>query len=154
MVPIKEVETMHIRHVDRTELASLISGSRRPWLAAVSDRLLELPDHPRNRILIADDGGQTRAILGLELEWTAGGRLKIATISVLEVDPEGEDRGIGSRLVRFAEDIAHIKGCDHLRLAPGLERWGGGLCRPTLGCDNPERNLSGGFSPRDRRSCA
>ena len=143
-----------IPQIDRSELQSQVSGSLRPWLAAALGRLLELPVHPKSRVLIAVEDGHPRAVLGLELEWALDGRLVRAVIRVLEVDPEHDRRGIGSLLVRFAEGIAHINGCDRVHVAPGLERWGGGQCWLSLGYDDPGFGLSRDITPRFLRSCA
>ncbi len=126
---------MHINQIDRSKLFSRVSGSPEPWWAAVSARLAELPDHPRGRMLAALDGGLVRAILGLELSWAVDGRLRCATIRVLEVDPDFDDRGIGMRLVRFAQGIARINRCNGVHLAPGLEQWESGCCWRAVGCE-------------------
>jgi GNAT superfamily N-acetyltransferase len=145
---------MRIQQIDSSELESPVSGSRRPWLAAAYGRLLELPGHPQSRVLIAVEGRQPRAILGLELVWAVDGRLVRAIIRLLEVDPEHERRGIGSRLVRFAEGIAHINGCERVHVAPGLERWGGGGCWLSLGYDDLGPGLSKDITPRFQQGCA
>jgi GNAT superfamily N-acetyltransferase len=153
MVPIKEVETMHIHQVLRSDLESLTSGCLDPWLVAALERLLLLPDHPWARILVAMDGEVVRAILGLELTWATGDRLKRATISLLEVDPEHVDHGLVTRLIRFAEGITRLHRCDRIHVAPGLERWGGGRCRSSLGYLESLVCRSSGITPRFHRSC-
>ncbi len=145
---------MRIQQIDRSELESPASFLRQPWLAAAYDQLLELPDHPLGRILIVVEGGRTHAILGLELKSAFDDRQHCAIIRVLEVDPEQRRRGIGSRLVRFAEGIAHVNGCDRVQVAPGLEPWGDGRCWLSLGYDHPGRGLSKDIALRVRRSCA
>ena len=145
---------MRIHHTNRNELAALTSDSHRPWLAAACNRLLLLPDYPRSRILFAVDGGLTRAVLGLELKWGAEGRLMCATIGVLEEDPDHDNRGVGARLVRFAEDIAHINGCERLCAAPGLERWNGGRCRLAFSRRIIGRGWPKETTPRTQRGCA
>jgi GNAT superfamily N-acetyltransferase len=145
---------MHIQEIDREEFEPPVRGSHQPWLAAVHSRVRELPDHPQSRVLIAVEGGRVRAVLGLELEWAVDGRLTRAVIRILEVDPEHDRRGIGSRLVRFAEGIARIKGCDRVHVAPGLERWGGGACWPSLGYDDLGPGLSKNITSRFQQSCA
>ena len=145
---------MQILQTDRSELESQVSGSRRPWLTAAYGRLLELPGHPQSRILIAVEVGQPRAVLGLELEWAVDGRLVRAIIRLLEVDPEHDRRGIGSRLVRFAEGIARINGCERVDVATGLERWGGGGCWLSLGYDDLGPGLSKDITPRFLHGCA
>jgi len=145
---------MRIQQIDRTELEPQVSGSRRSWLAAALGRLLELPGHPQSRFLIAVEDGQPLAVLGLELERAIDGRLERAVIRVLEVDPEHDRRGIGSLLVRFAEGIARINGCDRVHVASGLEQWGGGQCWLSLGYDDPGFGLSRDITPRFLRSCA
>ena len=144
---------MRIQHIDRNELASPASGSSQPWLEAAFKRLLTLPNHPRSRILVATEDGRTHAILGLELKWAADGHVKRATIRVLEVDPDHDNRGVGSRLVRVAEDIAHINGCERVCVAPGLERSKDGPCRLTFGRYDVGRGFSRDIIPPIRRSC-
>lgn len=139
---------MRIQHIDHNELASLASRSRRPWLEAACSQLLVLPGHPRSRILAVVDGEWTSAILGLELIWENDGRLKCVTIRVLAVDPDHGGCGVGARLIRFAEDLAHINGCKRLCAAPGLEQWNGGRSRLTTG-----RYDLGRRSSRDNQRC-
>ncbi len=145
---------MQILQIDRSEFESAVAGSRRPWLAAAYGRLLELPGHPQSRVLIAVEEKQPRAVLGLELEWSVNGRLVRAIIRLLEVDPEHARRGIGSRLVRYAEGIARINGCDRVDVAPGLERWGGGGCWLSLGYEDLGPGLSKDITPRFQHGCA
>ena len=145
---------MRIQHIHRSELAGPASETRRPWLESTLDRLLELSDHPRNRVLVAAEGERIHAVLGLELTWTTDGRLEGATIRVLEIDPDYFDRSVGSRLVRVAEDIAHINGCDRVCAAPGLEHWNAGRCRLTFGRYDLGRRASQHGTPPTRRSCS
>lgn len=145
---------MRIQHTHRSELAGRASELRRPWLEAALDLLLGLPDHPRSRILVATEGERIHAVLGLELSWTTAGRLECATIRVLEIDPDHFDPGIGSRLVRVAQDIAHINGCDLVCAAPGLKRWNRGRCRVTFGLDDLGHRVFPDRNPSARRSSA
>ena len=112
---------MRIRHTDLHGLAKAGFGAQTTWLMAACARLRRLPGHPSSRILVAEENGRTRAVLGLRLDWGANGRLDNATICVLSVDPEHDRRGIGSRLVRFAEGIARVHGCSRVDVMPGLE---------------------------------
>ena len=145
---------MRIQHIHRSELAGPASEMRRPWLHATLDRLLQLPDHPGSRVLVAAEAERIHAVLGLELTWTTDGRLECATIRVLEIDPDHFDRGVGTRLVRVAEDIAHIYGCDRVCAAPGLEHWNAGRCRVTFGRYDLGRRAFHHGIPPTRRSCA
>jgi ribosomal protein S18 acetylase RimI-like enzyme len=145
---------MRIQHIDRAELARPAAGGRQSWLDAAWRRLLRLPDHPRSRVLVAAANERIQAILGLELNWAADGRLERATIVVLEIDPEFSDRSAGLKLVRVAQDIAHINGCDRVNLAPDLERWIGGGRRPKFDRPNVSRGSSRNTTPPTRRSCA
>jgi len=145
---------MRIQHIHRSELARPASKQRRPWLEATLDRLLELPGYPRNRILVAAEGELVHAVLGLELTWTTDGRLECATIRVLEIDPDHFDRGIGSRLVRVAEDIAHINGCDRVCAAPGLEHWNTGRYPLTFGRHDLRGRVCQHDAPLTERNCA
>jgi GNAT superfamily N-acetyltransferase len=145
---------MQILQIDRSELESTVSGSCQPWLTAAYDRLLELPSHPQSRVLIAVEEEQPRAVLGLELEWSVNSRLVRAFIRLLEVEPGHARRGIGSRLVRYAEGIARINGCERVHVARGLERWGGGGCWLSLGYDDLGPGLSKDITPRFRCGCA
>ncbi len=144
---------MHIQEIDRSEFESSVSTSRQPWLEAASRRARELAEYPLSRILVAVDEGRTRAVLGLDLYWSLDGRLSRATIRVLEVDPEYDRRGIGARLIRFAEGIARVKGCSLVHVAPGLERWGNGRCWLSLGYDGHGPELAKHITPFLRRGC-
>jgi ribosomal protein S18 acetylase RimI-like enzyme len=130
---------MSIRHAATHELE--IRGPKRPWLEAACALLRRLPDHPHSRVLIAEEDGRPTAVLGLRLMWAGEVRLVKATICVLAVDPEYDRQGMGSRLVRFAEGIARIRGCARVDVAPDLEEWGDGRCWPGLGYFDPGAGL-------------
>jgi len=132
---------MRIRHTDLQELKRSGAERRQGWLRAVCARLRSLPSHPSRRVLVAEEDGQARAVLGLRLFWGANGHLAKAVICVLEVDPEHSRRGIGARLVRFAEGIARVHGCARVDVEADLESWGGGLCWSGLGYDDPGAGL-------------
>lgn len=146
---------MHIHQLRRSELEALASCAIDPWLAAAVDRLLELPDHPRARVLAASDDDTVRAILGLELTWDVDGRLRCATIKLIEVDPENDGPGLAIRLIRFAEGITRLHRCNRVCVASDLDDWGGGRCRDSLGsvesvvCRARDVN-----PPKNHRSCA
>ena len=135
------VVTMRIRHTDLQELKRSGAGTRQGWLAPACARLRSFPDHPSVRILAAEEDGQTLAVLGLRLFWGANGHLVKAMICVLVVDPEHNSRGIGARLVRFAEGIARVHGCTRVDVVPDLGSWGEGRCWKGLGYDNPGEGL-------------
>ena len=149
-----EVGTVKIRHTDLHELDSRRARTDFAWLRAACARLRSLPDHPSVRILIAEEDGQTRAVLGLRMFWGANGRLAKAIICVLVVDPEHNRRGIGSRLVRFAEGIARINGCARVDVVRDLEGWGEGTCWMGLGYDDPGEGLRKELRPPGRWNCA
>jgi GNAT superfamily N-acetyltransferase len=156
MVPILkeglEVGTMRIRQTDLQELERSDGGTRRSWLEAACIRLQSLPNHRSSRFLVAEEDGQIRAVLGLRLHWGANGRLGKAIICVLVVDPEHNDRGIGSRLVRFAEGIARVHGCTRVDVGSDLESWGEG-CWLGLGYDDPGAGLHKVLRPSGHWKC-
>jgi GNAT superfamily N-acetyltransferase len=149
-----EVKTMRVKHTDLDDLTTASSAHLHPWLKAACARLRSLPDHPSVRILVAEEGGQTRAVLGLRMFWGANGHLVKAIICVLVVDPEHNGRGIGSRLVRFAEGIARIHGCTRVDVVPDLEGWGEGGCWLGLGYDDPGAGLHKVLRPSGHDRCA
>jgi len=124
---------MRIRQLARHELRAELASPEQPWLQALCLRIRDLPPHPHSRVLIAEEDGQPRALLGMRLYWGGGGRLRRVTITVLGVDPEHGRKGIGSRLVRFAEGIARIHGCTRVDVARDLGGWGEGYCWLGLG---------------------
>jgi ribosomal protein S18 acetylase RimI-like enzyme len=132
---------MRIRQLARDELRTELARPDLPWLQALCLRLRDLPPHPHSRILLAEEDGHVRALLGMRLRWGDNGRLKRATICVLGVDPEHSRRGIGSRLVRFAEGIARINGCARVDVASDLEGWADGRCWTGLGYDGTDAGL-------------
>lgn len=142
---------MHIRHGDLLELEAA-AGAR--WLERACDRLRSLPGHPEGRILVAEDDGAVRAVVGLELEGACNGRPERATIRVIEVDPAHDRRGIDSRLVRFAEGIAHLNGCLRVELDPRLERPAEGRCWSAPGSDEPHAGLGEDLAPITARTCS
>ena len=132
---------MKIEQAARNEIQIDRRKPASSWLAAVCKSLRELPDHPHNRVLVAQEEGQLRAVLGLRLRWGVNGRLAKATIFLLEVDPDHDHKGIGSRLVRFAEGIARIYGCQRVDVTPDLGGWGNGRCWPGLGYEGSGTDL-------------
>jgi len=144
---------MQIQEIDRSEFESSASSSRQPWLVFASSRVRTLAEHPLSRILVAVDEGRIRAVLGLDLLWSLDGSLSRATIRVLEVDPKYDGRGIGARLIRFAEGIARVKGCQRVHVASGLERWRDGRCWLSLGYDGHGPELARDITPFLQRSC-
>jgi GNAT superfamily N-acetyltransferase len=113
-----------------------------------------LPEHPSVRILVAEEDGQTLAVLGLRMFWGANGHLVKAMICVLVVDPEHNRRGIGARLVRFAEGIARVHGCTRVDVVPDLGSWGEGRCWKGLGYDDPGAGLHKELRPSGHWNCA
>ncbi len=144
---------MHIRQIARSELFSPTSGSPEPWLVAASDRLRSLPDPPLGRILVAEDAGLTRAVLGLELRWAVDGRVECATIRVIGADPADPDSGVVTRLIRFAEGIAHVNRCDRVHLASGLGYQTAGTCRDAVGPVGSRIWRTRDMTPRFQQSC-
>jgi len=149
-----EVEIMKIRHTDLHELKKAGEGTRRSWLEAACALLRSLPDQASSRFLVAEEDGQVRAVLGLRLFWGPNGRLDKAIICVLVVDPEYDRRGIGSRLVRFAEGISRVHGCARVDVVPDLESWGEGICWLGLGYDDPGAGLHKVLRPSGHWNCA
>ena len=96
------------RHAADHDLVPASAGSEVRWLAEACDRLCELMEDSWCRVLVAEERGQIIAVLGLVLNRPDSRRSGIATICVLQVHPNHNRRGIGSRLVRFAEGIARI----------------------------------------------
>lgn len=133
---------MRVRHATLDELRNACGASQPPWLGAAVLGLHEMADRRSSRVLVAEEEGRVRGVLGLRLEWGCDGRLERAVVKVLVVDPEHDRRGIGSRLVRFAEGIVRILGYTRVEVAPGLEGWGGGSCWVSLGYDGPDNHLS------------
>jgi GNAT superfamily N-acetyltransferase len=133
---------MRIRQIGRPELEALSDCLSDAWIEKFCRQVSDLPEAPRSRMLIAEEGMRPRALLAMQLHWTRGGGLRGATICALEVAPTHRGRGIGSRLVRFAEGIARIKGCFLIDVVRGLESWGRGHCWPALGYEDPESGLS------------
>ena len=133
---------MRVRHATLDELSRATGASQPPWLGAAVLGLHEMADPHSSRVLVAEEDGRVRGVLGLGFEWGRDGRLERAVVEVLVIDPEHDRRGIGSRLVRFAEGIVRIHGCTRVEVAPGLEDWGGGQCWGSLGYDGPDNQLS------------
>ena len=144
---------MRIRQLARNELGAGVPRPDRPWLQALCLRLRDLPPHPHSRLLIAEENGHPRALLGLELHWDGGGRLGRVTIAVLGVDPKHGRRGIGSRLVRFAEGIARVNGCKTVDVAAALEGWADGRCWAGLGYGGPVGGLQKVLDSPVHESC-
>ncbi|HSO21427.1 MAG TPA: GNAT family N-acetyltransferase [Chondromyces sp.] len=119
---------MHIRHGDIQELERAMRASDVGWLRDTCAVLRGLPKLPPDRILVAEEEDRLRAVLGLELEWAPDGCLARAAILVLAVDPKHGGRGLGTRLVRFAEGIARIHGCPRVEAAPACRIRKHGRC--------------------------
>lgn len=132
---------MRARQLDRNELRTMLARPDQAWLQALCLRLRNLPPLPDSRILIAEEDGQPLALLGLRMHWGGGGQLRRVTIAVLGVDPAHNRRGIGSRLVRFAEGLARINGCTRVEVEADVEGWEDGRCWTGLGYDGTEAGL-------------
>lgn len=145
---------MQIRHSNRREIERLHLKTGRSWIGDVCESLCRFPEHPNGRVLIAEEDGEPRAVLGLEMIWATGGRLVQATIRILAVDPEHDNRGFGSRVVRFAEGIARINGCRRVLVAPPLEQWSCGHCWGLLGYDDPGAGLQKTLRSPVESTCA
>jgi hypothetical protein len=102
------------------------------WLDAVCRRLRELPEDPGRRILIAEEGGRLRAVLGLIVQWTGNGGPRRARICVLGAAP-GHRRAVVALLVRFAEGLARVHGCQVVEVVDQAAVWGGSDCWSGLG---------------------
>lgn len=123
-----------MRHATLEELRGGDGAPCPEWLAEAVRDLAGMADPRSSRVLVAEEADRLRAVLGLRMEWGRDGRISRAVVEVLVVDPEHDRRGIGSRLVRFAEGIVRIHGCRRVEVAPGLESWGGrGRCWSGLG---------------------
>jgi ribosomal protein S18 acetylase RimI-like enzyme len=128
---------MRLRHATRHELETEARCGGARWSSAAVHRLLELVDDKTGRVLVADDDGGLRAVLGLAMDPAGDGGERTATIVELAVDPTHAQRGLGSLLVRFAEDIAFIEGCSRIEVDPHIEGWDDGECWPSLGYAGP-----------------
>lgn len=124
---------MRVRHATLDDLRGSSRGPRPVWLAKAIRDLTGTADVHSSRVLVAEEDGRLRAVLGLRMERGCGGGIERAVVEVLTVDPEHFGRGIGSLLVRFAEGIARIHGCGRVDVANGLEGWGKGRCWSGLG---------------------
>ena len=145
---------MRIRHAADHDLVPASAGSEVRWLAEACDRLCELMEDSWCRVLVAEERGQIIAVLGLVLNRPDSRRSGIATICVLQVHPNHNRRGIGSRLVRFAEGIARINGCRAVEVLPELVGWGEGRCWPGLGYWDPGAGLQKVLGTRLQESSA
>jgi GNAT superfamily N-acetyltransferase len=128
---------MSIRLITLQELDELGSDARAPWMDVFCERIRELPAAPLGRLLMAEAEGHPRALLAMRMRPDLESRGLRAIICALEVDPEFVDRGVGSRLVRFAEGIARIHGCQQVDVAADLEAWERGRCWVSLGYRDP-----------------
>jgi len=145
---------MHIRQATRAELEAERCSVDRPWFDAVCERLRDLPHPHLSRVLVAEEEGQPRAVLGLSLRWMGKGRLGRARICALGVEPERSRRGAGSLLVRFAEGIARVHGCYTVEVASHLEGLGDGRCWTGLGYGNGDESLAKELRTAPRWRCA
>jgi len=137
---------MPIRHATNLDFAHAEKGAH--WLGAACDRLRLLLQNGLCRVLVAEENRKLTAVLVLVLNRPNGRHSGIATIRELRVHPDHDNRGIGSRLVRFAEGIARINGCWKVEVPPGLAGWGRGRCWPGLGYSEPGAGLHKVFETR------
>ena len=128
---------MRVRHATRDELERETRSAGGGWSTAVCRRLLRLVGEESSRVLVAEENGHLRAVLGLRMDRAGGAGPRTARIVELALDPRQSQRGIGSLLVRFAEDIAFIEGCSRVDVDSSIEGWGDGECWPSLGYSGP-----------------
>jgi GNAT superfamily N-acetyltransferase len=131
---------MKLRHATRHELEAEARCGGARWSSAACCHLLELVEEETSRVLVADDEGGLRAVLGLAMDRPGDSGERTATIVELAVDPTHAQQGLGSLLVRFAEDIALIEGCSRIEVDPQIEGWDDGDCWPSLGYAGPAGN--------------
>lgn len=141
---------MRLRHATPEELTREARRGGARWSAAVCRRLLALAADASSRVLVAEEEGRLRAVLGLAMDRCHDGGERRARIVELAVDPAHSQRDIGSRLVRFAEGIALIEGCRRVEVDPRIQAWGDGRCWPSLGYAAPAG--LGIFKPLGRRA--
>ena len=130
-----------MRHATEFEIDASVAGTGAEWMRGACARLRKLVRDGWCRVLVAEENCEWIAVLGLALHPSEDGRPARATICELAVHPDHTARGVGSRLVRFAEGIARIRGCVHVEVAPGLENWGDGCCWRGLGYEDPQTGL-------------
>lgn len=143
---------MQMRHASEFEIDDSVAELGAEWMRGACGRLRRLVSDGWCRVLVAEENCELIAVLGLALHPSEEGRPAKATICELAVHPDHNHRGVGSRLVRFAEGIARIHGCLLVEVAPGLEGWGDGQCWRGLGYEDPQTGLHKTLGSVARRS--
>lgn len=128
---------MKLRHATRRELDREARGDAASWSSAACRRLLELIDHQTHRVLVAEEEGQVRAVLGISMDRADGESARTATIVELVVDPCHAQGGLGSLLLRFAENVALVDGCCRIKVDSRITGRGDAHCRPSPGRASP-----------------
>ncbi|MCB4767838.1 GNAT family N-acetyltransferase [Ancylobacter sp. Lp-2] len=94
-------------------------------IAEIERRLALAPSRMTDPAFIADDGDQKPVgLLALHIAPLLFYPAPLARITTIVVAETSRREGIGSALVRFAEDLAMRAGCDTLELTSGLYREG------------------------------
>ena len=99
---------------DLSAVTAIVDGAYRPYIASIGREPGPMLDDydaliRAGRVNVFEDG----AIGGLVVLWPEGRAMLLDNVAV---HPEWQGRGIGSALMRFAEDSARASGCVAVRL--------------------------------------
>lgn len=142
-VQLRAWRLSHARSLGAEVLDSLdVAAVREQWAQAV-----QAPPSPAHRVLVALDGPQ---VVGFAATAPAGG--DAVEILALEVDPDHQKGGHGSRLLAACVDLAREDGGRSVRTwvlddDPAREQF---LAGSGLGPDGVERALTPGGGPVER----
>jgi GNAT superfamily N-acetyltransferase len=91
-------------------------------LEDMENRLQFIESSPFDSLYVAEEEGIVRGVLGFRLRENIEEVSRYGEISVIAVDPRWRHRGVGRRMVDYAERLAHEKGCIGTWLVSGFGR--------------------------------
>lgn len=117
MHPEPSLDIVRATHADREVVQTLLAAQLDEHAIPLApERLAEavrgaLADDGRAVVLLGREGGQTLAVAYLSFQWTLERGGLVLWLEELYVLPAHRNRGIGSRVLEAALDLARARGC-------------------------------------------
>jgi GNAT superfamily N-acetyltransferase len=108
---------------DRVRIAELLEQLGYPMdPAVIQEKLSSLAESPTDRILVAESGGQVVGIVSFHITPLLHEESDAGRVTAMVVDSEFRGKGIGTLLLREAEQWAWSCGCSRVEITSGDHR--------------------------------
>ncbi len=126
MAPGEAPDGLRIRDArigDASDVAALLETLGYPCNRdEAADRITMVLADPRQRLLLAEVGGQACALVGMDLRFSLVRGTEQARITALVVAPDCERQGVGRKLLREVEAIARKAGATRIEVTSAASR--------------------------------